>query len=48
MIIITLRNQGCSMAIKAAINGTGRIGMIVAKIIVERDDIESVTSNVKL
>jgi len=27
------------MAIKAAINGTGRIGMIVAKIITERDDI---------
>jgi glyceraldehyde 3-phosphate dehydrogenase len=33
------------MAIKAAINGTGRIGMIVAKIIVERDDIELVAIN---
>ena len=36
------------MAIKVAINTTERIGMIVVKIIVERDDIESVTSNVKL
>ena len=35
------------MAIKAAINGTGRIGMVVAKIIVVCDDIESVTRNVK-
>ena len=33
------------MAIKAAINGTGRIGMIVAKIITERDDIELVAIN---
>ncbi len=33
------------MAIKAAINGTGRIGMIAAKIIVERDDIELVALN---
>lgn len=33
------------MAIKVAINGTGRIGMIVAKIIVERDDIELVALN---
>ena len=32
------------MAIKAAINGTGRIGMNM----VEGDDIELVTSNVKL
>ena len=30
------------MSIKAAINGTGRIEMIVAKIIMERDDIERV------
>ena len=30
------------MAIKAAINGTGRIGMIVTKIITSRDDIELV------
>lgn len=35
------------MAIKAAINATGRIGMVVAKIIVGCDDIESVTRNVK-
>ena len=33
------------MAIKAAINGTGRIGMIVAKIITSRDDIELVAIN---
>ena len=33
------------MAIKAAINGTGRIGTIVAKIIMERDDIELVAIN---
>lgn len=33
------------MAIKAAINGTGRIGMIVAKIIAQRDDIELVAIN---
>jgi glyceraldehyde 3-phosphate dehydrogenase len=33
------------MAIKAAINGTGRIGMIVAKIITARDDIELVAIN---
>jgi len=33
------------MAIKAAINGTGRIGMIVAKIIMQRDDIELVAIN---
>ncbi len=33
------------MAIKAAINGTGRIGMIVAKIIATRDDIELVAIN---
>ncbi len=33
------------MAIKVAINGTGRIGMIVAKIIMERDDIELVALN---
>lgn len=30
------------MAIKVAMNGTGRIGLIVAKIIMERDDIELV------
>ena len=33
------------MATKVAINGTGRIGMIVAKIIMERDDIELVAIN---
>ncbi len=33
------------MAVKAAINGTGRIGMIVAKIIAQRDDIELVAIN---
>jgi glyceraldehyde 3-phosphate dehydrogenase len=33
------------MAVKAAINGTGRIGMIVAKIIMQRDDIELVALN---
>ncbi|OQX60141.1 MAG: type I glyceraldehyde-3-phosphate dehydrogenase [Helicobacteraceae bacterium 4484_230] len=33
------------MAIKAAINGTGRIGMIAAKIITSRDDIELVAIN---
>ena len=33
------------MAIKAAINGTGRIGMIVAKIIASRSDIELVAIN---
>lgn len=33
------------MAIKAAINGTGRIGMIAAKIIASRDDIELVAIN---
>ncbi len=33
------------MAIKVAINGTGRIGMIVAKIITARDDIELVAIN---
>jgi len=33
------------MAIKAAINGTGRIGMIAAKIIAQRDDIELVALN---
>jgi len=33
------------MAIKAAINGTGRIGMIAAKIIAQRDDIELVAIN---
>ena len=33
------------MAVKVAINGTGRIGMIVAKIIMERDDIELVALN---
>ena len=33
------------MAIKVAINGTGRIGMIVAKIIMQRDDIELVAIN---
>lgn len=33
------------MAIKAAINGTGRIGMIVAKIIMQRNDIELVAIN---
>lgn len=33
------------MAIKAAINGTGRIGIIVAKIIMQRDDIELVAIN---
>ncbi|MBN2896322.1 MAG: type I glyceraldehyde-3-phosphate dehydrogenase [Campylobacterales bacterium] len=33
------------MAIKAAINGTGRIGMIAAKIIATREDIELVAIN---
>lgn len=33
------------MSIKVAINGTGRIGMIVAKIIMQRDDIELVAIN---
>lgn len=33
------------MALKVAINGTGRIGMIVAKIIMSRDDIELVALN---
>jgi len=33
------------MALKVAINGTGRIGMIVAKIIAKRDDIELVALN---
>ena len=33
------------MAIKVAINGTGRIGMIVAKIITSREDIELVAIN---
>jgi glyceraldehyde 3-phosphate dehydrogenase len=33
------------MALKVAINGTGRIGMIVAKIITGRDDIELVALN---
>lgn len=33
------------MAIKAAINGTGRIGLIVAKILTEREDIELVALN---
>ncbi len=33
------------MALKVAINGTGRIGMIVAKIIAGRDDIELVAMN---
>jgi glyceraldehyde 3-phosphate dehydrogenase len=33
------------MALKVAINGTGRIGIIVAKIIMERDDIELVALN---
>ena len=33
------------MAVKAAINGTGRIGMICAKIITGRDDIELVALN---
>ncbi len=33
------------MALKVAINGTGRIGMIVAKIIMDRDDIELVALN---
>jgi len=36
------------MSIKVAINGTGRVGMIVAKIIVERDDIELVDMCVSL
>jgi glyceraldehyde 3-phosphate dehydrogenase len=36
---------GVTMAVKAAINGTGRIGMIVAKIITSRDDIELVAIN---
>lgn len=33
------------MALKVAINGTGRIGIITAKIIAERDDIELVALN---
>ena len=36
------------MSIKSAINGTGRVGMIVAKIIMERDDIELVDMCVSL
>ena len=34
-----------NMALKVAINGTGRIGIIVAKIIASRDDIELVAIN---
>jgi len=30
------------MSIRAAVNRTGRVGMIVAKIMIERDDIERV------
>lgn len=37
--------SGAIMAVKVAINGTGRIGIIVAKIIVERNDIELVALN---
>ena len=37
--------KGYSMAVKVAINGTGRIGIIVAKIIASRDDIELVAIN---
>lgn len=33
------------MALKVAINGTGRIGLIVAKIVMKRDDIELVALN---
>ena len=33
------------MALKVAINGTGRIGMIVAKIVTSRDDVELVAIN---
>jgi glyceraldehyde 3-phosphate dehydrogenase len=33
------------MSVKVAINGTGRIGMIVAKIVTSRDDIELVAIN---
>ncbi|QSZ41936.1 type I glyceraldehyde-3-phosphate dehydrogenase [Sulfurimonas aquatica] len=33
------------MSLKVAINGTGRIGMIVAKIIMQRDDVELVAIN---
>ena len=33
------------MSLKVAINGTGRIGIIVAKIIAERSDIELVALN---
>jgi len=33
------------MAVKVAINGTGRIGIIVAKIVTSRDDIELVAIN---
>jgi glyceraldehyde 3-phosphate dehydrogenase len=33
------------MALKVAINGTGRIGTIVAKIVVQRDDLELVAIN---
>ncbi len=37
--------KGIKMAVKVAINGTGRIGMIVAKIVTSRDDIELVAIN---
>lgn len=43
--MLNIRVQRIFMAIKAAINGTGRIGMIVAKIIMQRDDIELVAIN---
>jgi glyceraldehyde 3-phosphate dehydrogenase len=38
-------SKGIKMAVKVAINGTGRIGMIVAKIVTSRDDIELVAIN---
>ena len=33
------------MALKVAINGTGRIGLIVTKIVSQRDDLELVALN---
>lgn len=43
--MINSKKGRLTMAIKVAINGTGRIGMIVAKIIMQRDDIELVAIN---
>lgn len=43
--MINSKKGRVTMAIKVAINGTGRIGMVVAKIIMQRDDIELVAIN---